>query len=132
MNTSNPLSHRNKVLFYLLLFITSLSFVLAQTKTTVESILENPDNYDGELVEVVGKVENFKSKVSKRGNAYITFDLRGESASITVFSFGRFNLSNGDRVKVVGYFQKEKNVGRYTFYNEIDATDGSITKLKGK
>ncbi len=44
-----------------------------------------------------------------------------------MFSFGTLSIKEGDKVKVTGRYEVEKRVGRYTFYDEIDAT--SVEKL---
>ncbi len=45
-----------------------------------------------------------------------------------MFSHGTLLIKEGDKVKVTGRFDIEKKVGRYTFYNEIDAS--SVEKLQ--
>jgi hypothetical protein len=40
---------------------------------------------------------------------------------VSVFTWGPPVLSNGDRVEVEGVFQQVTHVGRYTFYNEVEA-----------
>ena len=100
-------------------------------KTTVADILSNPDRYDGKIVQVEGKVLSLKFKVSKRGNPYTTFKLRDASGStLTVFSFGALPIKEGDLVRVRGKYQKVKYVGPYVFYDEIDASEGNVEKVK--
>jgi hypothetical protein len=69
-----------------------------------------------------------KHKVSKRGNPYTIFALSDGTSAIKIFTFGTPEINRGDKVKVKGVFYKVKYVGRYTFYNEIDATDGWIKR----
>ena len=100
-------------------------------KTTVAAILKEPDRFHKKLVQVEGKISDYKEKTSRAGNAYTTFKLEQGEQKITVFSYGHLNLQNGDEVVVVGRFYKEKRVGRATFKNEIDASPregGKITK----
>jgi hypothetical protein len=100
-------------------------------KTTVAAILEDPDRFHKKLVQVEGKVSDYKEKVSRAGNAYTTFKLVQQDQKITVFSYGHLNLENNNEVVVVGRFYKEKRVGRATFKNEIDASareGGKITR----
>jgi cytochrome c-type biogenesis protein CcmE len=95
---------------------------------TVSEILNHPDKYHLKTVRVKGEVLDVKYKVSKRGNPYTVFVLSDGKASIKVFTFGTPEINVGDKVKVEGTFYKVKYVGRYTFYNEIDASKGSIKR----
>jgi hypothetical protein len=51
-------------------------------------------------------------------------------AEIKVFTFGHPDVQDGVRVEVTGRFLQENHVGPYTFYNEIDASSGSVTKAQ--
>jgi DNA polymerase III alpha subunit len=120
-----PLVH-----FFILLLTTVLTFYVyanAQVQT-VSEILNHPDKYHLKTVLVKGEVLDVKHKVSKRGNPYIVFVLSDGKKSLNVFTFGTPEINVGDKVKVEGIFYKVKYVGRYTFYNEIDATNGLIKK----
>lgn len=99
-------------------------------KTTVADILANPDKYDGKMVQVEGKAESLKSKTSKKGNPYTTFKISHTDNTLSVFSFGSLSIKEGDSVKVIGRYQKVKQVGRYTFYNEIDASEGGVERVR--
>lgn len=120
------------VLFVLvcLCFITRI--VNAQAiKTTVSEILSNPDNYDGKMIQVEGKIGSLRFKTSKKGNAYTTLMIKDSSnAVLNVFSFGTLSLKKNDSVVVIGRYQKVKHVGSYSFYNEIDASEGSVEKTR--
>lgn len=99
-------------------------------KTTVGDVLSNPDKYDGKMVQVEGKAVYPKFKVSKKGKPYTIFKLKDADNTLTVFSFGTLSIKEGNKVRVMGRYQKVKQVGRYTFYNEIDASDGSVERVK--
>jgi len=99
-------------------------------KTSVADIVSNPDKYDGKMVSVEGIAGSVKEKVSKKGNAYTTFKISNESNFLSVFSFGKLSINDGDSVRVMGKYQQTKQVGRYTFHNEIDASGGSVEKIK--
>ena len=90
-------------------------------QTSPAEILGNPDRFDGQIVMVTGTLTNFRPTVSQRGNAYFTFDLSDGRQSITIFKFGESACRAGASVTVEGLFQKVKQVGRYTFRNQIDA-----------
>lgn len=93
------------------------------------AIASHPSGYDGKIVRVVGTVADLDDRVSRKGNAYHTFQVTSGKDSVTVFSFGPAHVSDGDRVRVTGKFQLERRVGYKTYYNEIDATKGSIERL---
>jgi hypothetical protein len=101
-------------------------------KTTLAEILQNPDKYDGKMVQVEGKVVSLNFRSSKKGNAYTTLKLTDlQKNTLSVFSFGTLSIKEDDTVKVMGRFQKVKHVPpRYTFYNEIDASEGSVEKIR--
>ncbi len=99
-------------------------------KTTVTDIVSNPDQYDGKMVQVEGKVLALKFRISEKGNPYTTFKLGGNWKALKVFSFGTLLVRDGDSVKVIGRYQEVKHVGEYIFYDEIDATGGSVKKFK--
>jgi hypothetical protein len=88
-------------------------------------ILGSPSAYDGQHVEVKGTVERLEQKVSRKGNPYVTFSLCS-SQCLHVFGFGSPNLSDGQTITVRGTFAAVKRANGYTFYNEIDADDGSL------
>ena len=85
-------------------------------------ILGNPDRFDGQIVTISGTLINVQPRVSQRGNAYFTVELSDGRKSITVFKFGESPCRARMTATVEGLFQKVKQVGRYTFRNQIDAT----------
>ncbi len=111
----------------ILLFLTSIS--ISCETTTVSAIVADSHKFDGKEVCVEGSVSTFKFKTAKKGNAYTTFSVNDENGkSLNVYSQGALSIKEGDKVKVTGRFDIEKKVGKYTFYNEIDAR--SIEKSK--
>jgi hypothetical protein len=97
------------------------SLALAQEKISVADIIQNPERYDGKTIIVEGKIISYRERFSRRGNPYTTFRLEDGGVSVAVFVWGHLGLENGRRVRVIGKFQKVKQVGPYTFYNEISA-----------
>jgi hypothetical protein len=87
-------------------------------------LLAHDATYDGKAVAVAGTVSDFRSHVSHKGNAYVTFELCA-SGCIHVFEWGCPSIGEGQALTVHGTFSAVKHVGRYTFYNEIEADDGS-------
>jgi hypothetical protein len=43
--------------------------------------------------------------------------------SINILIWGHSKIKEGRKVKVLGIYQKVKKMGRYTFYNEIEAIE---------
>jgi len=101
-------------------------------KTSASEILSNPAKYDGKTVKVEGRVQSLKFNTSKKGNAYTTFIVVDHSNnSLNVFSFGTLSIKRGDLVIVTGLYQKVKHVPpRFTFPNEIDASNGSVERIR--
>ncbi len=92
---------------------------------TIDQILAAPSSYDGHHVDAAGNVSDLRSKVSRKGNAYVTFSLCSDRC-IHVFAFGSPNIAEGQRITVHGSFAAMKHQGSYLFYNEIDADDDSL------
>jgi hypothetical protein len=97
----------------------------AGSAATVAQIAGSPSSYDGQHVDLRGAVEHLEQKVSHKGNRYVTFSLCS-SQCVHVFGFGSPHLSDGQTITVHGTFAGVKRVSSYTFYNEIDADDGSL------
>jgi hypothetical protein len=97
----------------------------AGSAATIAQILGSPSSYDRQHVDVRGTVEHLEQKVSHRGSPYVTFSLCSGQC-LHVFGFGTPNISDGRTVTVHGTYESVKHVSGYTFYNEIDADDGSL------
>src|SRR5712692_1902662 len=95
---------------------------------TVAEIAKNPAAFDQKTVTVSGTAEQISSRTSRRGNPYTTFRLSDHGEAVKVFTFGTPPIKDGQRVEVRGVFQRVKQVGRYTFHDEIDAS--SVTPAK--
>jgi len=118
---------KRKLTFLLIVWIIPV-LCLAQIKITISEIASNPDKFHGKVVEVEGKVMFVKFKTSKRGNPYTVFELTDGKNYVSVFSFGTLPVEEGNKVRVIGTYHKVKYVGRYVFYNEIDATNGKVER----
>ncbi len=89
--------------------------------TSLRALVENPDQFDGKVVSVVGTVAAYRESVSEVGNPFTTFRLSDGDASVAVFIWNKQGLSNGQKVRVTGAFAKVKHLGTVTFDNEIQA-----------
>lgn len=106
-------------------FVLFAALPAASCAATIAQILSGSSSYDGQHVEVRGTVEHLEQNVSHKGNPYVTFSLCS-SQCIHVFAFGSPSLSDGQTITVHGTFAAVKHVSSYTFYNEIDADEGSL------
>jgi hypothetical protein len=95
--------------------------LIAQSRVSVIDLMTNIDKYDRQLVRVSGTVTKYQERVSRRGNPYTVFKLQDGGQSVSVYSRSTLGLANGMKVNIEGIFWKVKKVGRYTFYNEINA-----------
>lgn len=107
------------------IFVLLATLPAAGSAGTIAQILGSPSSYDGSHVDVKGTVEHLERKVSDKGNPYVTFSLCS-SQCIHVFAFGSPSISDGQTITVHGTYEAVKHVSGYTFYNEIDADDGSL------
>ncbi|MEJ5251288.1 MAG: hypothetical protein HPY54_16390 [Chthonomonadetes bacterium] len=110
----------------LLVLCTSL---WAQEQVTVQALLTDGKKYDGKQVVLVGIVRDLKEKVSRKGNPYYTFKIGEGKQTISIFSYGKASVKNGDKVRVTGKFAVEKRVGYAVYRNEIDVTKGKVEVL---
>ena len=117
-----------------LLFILPVIISAGPQKVKISQIKENPDKYDKQYISTEGYIENIKKKISKKGNKYTTFYITDEeNNSLKVFMWGwedieKQKIEEGNKVEVEGIFRKVKYLGRYRFYNEIEAD--SVRKKK--
>ena len=95
---------------------------------TVAEIAKNPAAFDQKTVAASGTAQEVSSCTSRRGNPYTTFRLSDQGEAVKVFTFGTPAIKDGDRVEVRGVFQRVKQVGAYTFHDEIDASSVSPVK----
>ena len=129
-------ARHNKVILSVIMILICICFIPqiadAQViKTSVSEILKNPDKYDGKMVQVEGKIGSLRCKTSKKGNPYTTLMIRDASNGVlNVFSFGTLSLKKNDSVVVTGRYQKIKHIGSFTFYNEIEASEGTVEKIR--
>jgi hypothetical protein len=111
-----------RVLVWLSCLVAAAALCQAQSlNTSATAILADPDRFDGHAVSVQGAVTNVQERVSRSGNAYYTLDLSDGRQAIRVFSFGKAPCRAGTAT-VEGTFSKVKRQGRYTFYNEVEAS----------
>lgn len=87
----------------------------------------NNDTYKN--IEVTGTVFDLKFKTSKVGNKYMTFKIKTtDNVVYNCYSPEWLSIRSNDLLNVSGKYFETKNVGRYTFHNELDVEDFSFVK----
>ncbi len=106
----------------MILLLLLISAVAAED--SICEIATKPTTFDHRNVVLQGAAINLKETTSHRGNDYTTFALQDPSGCgvVKIFTWGHPRLNEGDRVRVEGVFETEHHQGRYTFYNEVEAT----------
>jgi hypothetical protein len=80
----------------------------------VTALVQYPDRYSGEIVEVTGTVTGYRERVALSGVPYTFFRLRDGRVSVAVYAWPHLGLHDGLRVHVMGHFEKVKT---YLFIN---------------
>jgi len=100
-----------------------VSILASAAEVSIEALVANPAQFDGQTVTLRGTAAAVKATTSPKGNDYTTFQVKGaRGAAMRVFSWGHPAITEGAPVEVTGVFQRVKRVGRYTFYDEIEAS----------
>ncbi len=95
------------------------SFNITADCTSINSTLSNRMACDGKVSFINGTASGLELKTSQKGNNYTTFNI----GKISIFAWGHLNMTEGQWIFVKGIYSKEKQVGGYTFENEIEATE---------
>jgi hypothetical protein len=112
---------KNPQLIALIFFLIWMNVAKA-ADVSIHSIVSSPSSFDHQTVTLQGTAVAVKETTSQRGNDYTTFKLQDGGDSVSIFTWGHPPLGNGDHVQIEGVFEREHHQGRYTFYNEIEAT----------
>jgi hypothetical protein len=91
---------------------------------TVCGIVAKPAKFDHQAVSLNGVVADLSETTSRRGNDYTTFKLQGAGGcgAVAIFTWGHPALTDGAPVHVDGLFETEHHAGKYTFRNEVSAS----------
>jgi hypothetical protein len=93
-------------------------------ETTIEKIIANKNSYDKKEVSVSGTVSSPKFKAARRGKAYMTFPILGDSGGrINILFWGDMKLKPGKKVRATGIYRKIMEMGKYTFRDMIEASE---------
>jgi hypothetical protein len=102
--------------------LSSSAVMTSAAEIGVCQLAANRVSFDHQNVSLQGVVISLKETTSRAGNDYTTFKLQDGGCDVNTFMWGHPTLTNGDRVHVDGVFETEHHQGRYTFYNEVQAT----------
>ena len=106
----------------LVLLVVSLSDSYAGAMLEVADLISHPDQYDKQMVVVVGRVANVQTGEGRQGQPAYGFLLKDHNGSIKVVGLGRTDVHEGEQVIVEGVFNRLRQVGRSVIYNEIKAS----------
>ncbi|MGH7234936.1 MAG: hypothetical protein ACREIO_01015 [Nitrospiraceae bacterium] len=87
----------------------------------IADLLSHPDQYDKQMVVVVGRVTNLQIATNRQGHLAYGFLLNDTNGSVKVVGLGRAEVHDGEQVIVEGVFSRLRQAGRVMIYNEIKA-----------
>ena len=84
-------------------------------------LISHPDQYDKQMVVVVGRVTGLQTAENKQGQHAYGFLLKDGNGTIKVVGLGKTDVREGEQVIVEGIFNRLRQAGRAVVYNEIKA-----------
>ena len=97
---------------------------LATRAATTTQILASPRNYDGQHVEVTGRIWHPRIVTEANGATYVRFILC-YGRCVRVFASGRPSLISGATITLRGTYFLRTNIGGRNVVNVIEADPGS-------
>ena len=97
------------------------SLLRAGDMLEMADLLAHPDQYDKQLVSVVGEVANLQLGTTKDGQNAYGFLLKSGNDTVKVIGLGRTAVHDGEQVVVEGIFNRLRQGGRTKVLNEIKA-----------
>jgi len=88
----------------------------------ITELLSHADQYDKQLVVVVGQVTDMRIATNREGQPAYGFLLKDVSGTVKVVGLGKADVRNGDQVIVEGIFSRLRQTGRAIIFNEIKAS----------
>ncbi|WP_447972650.1 OB-fold nucleic acid binding domain-containing protein [Nitrospira sp. Kam-Ns4a] len=114
---------RPTLLSWLLLLVTAASGdLVAGGRLELAELLSHPEQYDKQVVTVVGRVSNLQIASNRQGQLAYGFLLKDGNGSVKVVALGKAEVHEGDQVIVEGVFSRQRLAGRSFIYNEIKAS----------
>lgn len=87
----------------------------------VADLVTHPDQYDKQMVIVVGRVTSIQTAENRQGQAAYGFLLKDTNGTVKVIGLGKTDVHEGEQVIVEGVFSRLRQAGRAIVYNEIKA-----------
>jgi hypothetical protein len=87
----------------------------------VADLVTHPDQYDKQMVIVVGRVTSIQTAENRQGQAAYGFLLKDTNGTVKVIGLGKTDVHEGELVIVEGVFSRLRQAGRAIVYNEIKA-----------
>jgi cytochrome c-type biogenesis protein CcmE len=84
-------------------------------------LISHPDQYDKQMVVVVGRVTSLQTAENKQGQRAYGFLLKDGNGTVKVVGLGKTDVREGEQVIVEGIFNRLRQAGRAVVYNEIKA-----------
>jgi len=101
---------------------TPIPCVRCNSFTKFRDLLSHADQYDKQVVVVVGKVTGLQVATNRQGQLAYGFLLNDAKGSVKVVGLGKAEVHDGEQVIVEGVFSRLRQVGRAVVYNEIKAS----------
>lgn len=109
--------------FLSLLYVTLPSVPLAgAAMLEVADLVSHPDQYDKQMVVVVGRVSTIQTAENRQGQTAYGFLLKDGNGIVKVIGLGKTDVHEGEQVVVEGVFSRLRQAGRTIVYNEIKAS----------
>ncbi len=87
----------------------------------VADLVTHPDQYDKQMVIVVGRVTSIQTAENRQGQSAYGFLLKDTNGTVKVIGLGKTDVHEGEQVIVEGVFSRLRQAGRAIIYNEIKA-----------
>lgn len=87
----------------------------------VADLVTHPDQYDKQMVVVVGRVTSVQTAENRQGQSAYGFLLKDTNGTVKVVGLGKTDVHEGEQVIVEGVFSRLRQAGRAIVYNEIKA-----------
>lgn len=87
----------------------------------VADLVTHPDQYDKQMVIVVGRVTSIQTAENRQGQSAYGFLLKDTNGIVKVVGLGKTDVHEGEQVIVEGVFNRLRQAGRAVVYNEIKA-----------
>ncbi len=93
----------------------------ARSMLQVADLVSHPEQYNRQVVVVVGQVADLQTATNRRGKSFYGFLLKDTNGAVKVIGKGKTLVQNGENIVVEGKFSRLRRTGRAIIYNEIQA-----------